>query len=597
MILINKNTGDKYTLQGKVFTVGSGSVNNLVLQGEQIRKIHFQILKQGDQFQFIAMNGNVDCNGELKPEGFLNPGDTLSLGGIVLGIEASAPPAPIVNPINMLGFTGNAYEILLEKVIGLIENPDKQKSTEDILNLALELMTADGGYLFALEGNDLRLIHSVPQDNPNYSHSAVNAAFKKRETLIWSASEEQEEVSAQSVAQKHIYSILVAPLLSNGAELSGLVYLHRNKLEKAFTEDERKLFSKISQALGAIWGSNRKQMDQAEQLQSLKAVKGAGQILFACEEMKKVLEMANRAANSAVPVLIAGETGTGKDVLANYVHSHSLRERAPFVAINCGAIPEHLIESELFGHEKGAYTGAANMQKGLFEQANGGTLFLDEVGELPLHMQVKFLRALQSGLIRRIGGTEEIPVDVRVIAATHRNLLTELQAGRFREDLYYRLNLVQLTLPPLREREGDVLLLAEHILKKACVTFNMNNASLSKAAEKALLKYPWPGNIRELENKLQKALLNSNSRILDVETLELPTLGVVEPLSLKSAREQAESRAIQSALTKAKGNLTLAATFLGIDRKVLRDIMERLGVHKENFKSLKNEDFENARDD
>ena len=255
--------------------------------------------------------------------------------------------------------------------------------------------------------------------------------------------------------------------------------------------------------------------------------------------------------------------------------------------MNCGAIPENLIESELFGHEKGAFTGAVGLQRGLFEQASGGTLFLDEVGELPVLMQVKFLRALQTGRIRRVGGAEEVPVDVRVIAATNRDLVEETRTGRFREDLYYRLNLVQLKLPPLREREGDVLILAAHILKKACAAFNMNSASLTRAAEKALLKYTWPGNVRELENKIQKALLNSSSRVIDEDSLELPEDPDRELLSLKAAREQAETRAINLALTKARGNLTLAASFLGIDRKVLRDIMERLGIRKEEFKSTR----------
>jgi DNA-binding NtrC family response regulator len=186
-----------------------------------------------------------------------------------------------------------------------------------------------------------------------------------------------------------------------------------------------------------------------------------------------------------------------------------------------------------------------------------------------------------------VGGNEEIAVDVRVIAATNRDLLDEIREGRFREDLYYRLNLVQLRLPPLRDREGDVLILSSHILKKACATFNMNSASLTRAAEKALLKYTWPGNVRELENKIQKALLNSSSRVIDVDSLDLPEDPDRELLSLKAAREQAEGRAIHMAMAKAKGNLTLAASFLGIDRKVLRDIMERLSIKKEDFKGAK----------
>jgi DNA-binding NtrC family response regulator len=370
-------------------------------------------------------------------------------------------------------------------------------------------------------------------------------------------------------------------------QITGLLYLHRQRPDSPFTEAQRNLFARISSLLGGVLGSNQTQLEQAERIETFKEIKGSGDLVYSSPEMGKVVDAAQRAAAGNVPVLITGETGTGKDVLATYIHAHSPRQGKAFIAVNCGAIPEHLIESELFGHEKGAFTGATAQQKGLFEQANGGTLFLDEVGELPVLMQVKFLRALQSGRIRRVGGNEEVVVDVRIIAATNRDLAEEIREGRFREDLYYRLNLVQLRLPPLRDREGDVLALASHILKKACASFNMNAAVLTRAAEKALLKYTWPGNVRELENKIQKALLNSTSRVIDVDSLDLPDDPGRELLSLKAAREQAEGKAINLALGKARGNLTLASSFLGIDRKVLRDIMERLGIKKEEFKGAK----------
>jgi DNA-binding NtrC family response regulator len=455
----------------------------------------------------------------------------------------------------------------------------------------MELMEADGGYLFTVDGGSLSLLCSVPEDNDNYSNSAVNAALKNREAIIWSAVDGAAgggEVSTQSLAQKNIHSILVSPLQNRvSGQIIGLLYLHRKKPDSPFSEPQRKLFARICQVLGGVLGANQAQIEQAERIETLREVKGAGDLVYSSQEMSKVVDGAKRAAASTVPILITGETGTGKDVLANFIHAHSARNGKPFIAVNCGAIPENLIESELFGHEKGAFTGATAVQRGLFEQANGGTLFLDEVGELPVLMQVKFLRALQSGRIRRVGGNEEIPVDVRIIAATNRDLAAEIREGRFREDLYYRLNLVQLRLPPLRDREGDVLVLATHILKKACASFNMNAAALTRAAEKALLKYTWPGNVRELENKIQKALLNSTSRVIDVESLDLPEDPDKELLSLKAAREQAEARAISLALTKARGNLTLAASFLGIVRKVLRDIMERLGIRKEDYKGLK----------
>lgn len=607
MILKNKTTGDAHVMAHNVFTAGSGAVNNLYLVGESIRKIHFQILKQGGQFNLMAMNGTVDVNGKVLGEHVLAHGDEINVGGETYIAEIPTPSAaqPTVAfpagsaamvsqtaagaPSAPVPLVGNPYERLLDGMIRLLENPDKRQSSEEILVLGMELMEADGGYLFTVESGGLTLVCSVPEDNENYSHSAVNAALRNRETLIWSAVDASqtgyEEVSTQSIVQKNIHSILVSPLVNHvSGQITGLLYLHRQRPDAPFTEAQRKLFARISQLLGGVLGSNQTQLEQAERIETFKEIKGSGDLVYTSPEMGKVVSAAQRAAASSVPVLITGETGTGKDVLATYIHGHSARNSKAFIAVNCGAIPEHLIESELFGHEKGAFTGAIGLQKGLFEQANGGTLFLDEVGELPVLMQVKFLRALQSGRIRRVGGNEEVAVDVRIIAATNRDLTEEIQAGRFREDLYYRLNLVQLRLPPLRDREGDVLALANHILKKACASFNMNAAVLTRAAEKALLKYTWPGNVRELENKLQKALLNSSSRVIDVDSLDLPDDPGRELLSLKAAREQAEAKSINLALGKARGNLTLAASFLGIDRKVLRDIMERLGIKKEEFK-------------
>jgi DNA-binding NtrC family response regulator len=591
VILKNKNSGETHLMAHNVFTAGSGAVNNLMLSGEHIRKIHFQILKQGSQFKLMAMNGTVEINGNLLGEHILAQGDEIKAGSEIF--VAEFPQAAAAADLSGNGSAaGNPYERLLDGVIRLLDNPDKRRSSEEILSLGMELMEADGGFLFSVESGGLSLLCSVPEDNDSYSNSAVNAALKNREALIWSAVDGAaglaSEVSAQSIAHKNIHSILVSPLANRmSGQVIGLLYLHRKRPDSPFSEPQRKLFAQISQLLGGVLGTNQTQIEQAERIETLKEIKGSGDLVYSSPEMGKVVEAAKRAAVSNVPILITGETGTGKDVLASFIHNHSTRQGKPFIAVNCGAIPENLIESELFGHEKGAFTGATALQRGLFEQANGGTLFLDEVGELPVLMQVKFLRALQSARIRRVGGNEEVPVDVRIIAATNRDLAAEIREGRFREDLYYRLNLVQLRLPPLRDREGDTLVLAIHILKKACASFNMNAAALTRAAEKALLKYTWPGNVRELENKIQKALLNSSSRVIDVESLDLPEDPDRELLSLKAAREQAEAQAINLALSKARGNLTLAASFLGIDRKVLRDIMERLGIKKEDFKGSK----------
>lgn len=589
LILIHEQTGEAHPLNTAVFTVGSGSINNLTVRGDQVRKIHFQILKQGFSYRLIALNGTADVNGQSVSEQTLGHGDLIQIGAETWRIENPDPEIPEPAPKAESKHSDSALESLLEEVIGLLENPDKRKSTEDILGLGMQLLEADGGFLFTVdEQSGLRLLHSVPEDNDLYSHSAVNAALKTGETVLWSVSDELEGASLQSLQHKNIHSILVGPLKNRfTGNIGGMVYLHRRRSENPFTESQRRLFERIERIFGAILGINQQQLRQEEQIRSLKDVRGSGDLIYSSGQMAKLLDAASRIAASQVPVLILGEPGTGKDALAHAIHRQSTRAEGPFVAVNCGAMAEAMIESELFGHEKGALPGATAQKKGYFEQADGGTLFLDEISELPLIIQVKFLKALQNGRIKRLGGGEEIAVDVRLIVATHRNLENEARDGRFREDLFYRLNLFQLHLPPLRDREGDVLLLASHILKKACSSFNMNLATLTKSAEKALLKYHWPGNVRELENKIQKALLNTTSRAIDAETLDLPLEDAPELISLRAVREQAEMNAIQAAMTKARGNLTLAASFLGIDRKVLRDIMDRLDIHKEDYKPLR----------
>ncbi|RMI17487.1 MAG: sigma-54-dependent Fis family transcriptional regulator, partial [Calditrichaeota bacterium] len=221
--------------------------------------------------------------------------------------------------------------------------------------------------------------------------------------------------------------------------------------------------------------------------------------------MQRIFELISRIARTDTTVLIEGESGTGKELVARAIHQLSHRSEKPFVTVNCGAIPENLLESELFGHVRGAFTGAVTPKQGLFEVANQGTVFLDEIGELPVHLQVKLLRVLQDGEIKRVGSNETIRVDVRVLAATNRDLQEMVQQGAFRSDLYYRLNVIQLTLPPLRERVADIPLLAHHFLKKFAARFHKDVVEISPEALEALQRYPWPGNVRELENALERA--------------------------------------------------------------------------------------------
>ncbi len=305
-----------------------------------------------------------------------------------------------------------------------------------------------------------------------------------------------------------------------------------------------------------------------------------GGIVAASPGMLKLCRIIEKIAPTDVTTLILGESGTGKELVARALHALSRRAQRPFIAINCAAIPENLLESELFGYEKGAFTGAAKQTRGKIEYAEGGTFFLDEVGDLPLSLQAKILRFLQERVIERVGGRAEIPVDVRVICATHRELPTLIADARFREDLYYRISEITLAVPPLRERAGDVLVLARALLARYCREHKRGELrGFSTEALAALEQHPWPGNVRELENKIKRAVIMAEANLISVEDLDLlqPDAPAKQTLNLRQVRDDAERKAVQRALTQADNNISQAAELLGISRPTLYDVMNKLG--------------------
>jgi two-component system, NtrC family, response regulator len=297
--------------------------------------------------------------------------------------------------------------------------------------------------------------------------------------------------------------------------------------------------------------------------------------------MQTVFDSIRKVANNDVPVLILGESGTGKEMAARAIHQKSGRKNGPFVAINCSAIPETLLESELFGHEKGAFTGAHVQRKGRIETAGGGTLFLDEIGEIPLAIQVKLLRFLQEQCIARVGGRQEIQIDTRVIAATNADLKKNLAAGNFREDLYYRLAVVQITMPPLRDRESDIRLLAQAFLQRFSSEAKKAGLTFDREAIRAINSHLWPGNVRELENCVRRAVIMAEGRRVTAQDLELSPASNGEVGTLKSAREAVERELVQRVLRKHSGKIAAAAAELGISRPTLYELMEKLAIARE----------------
>jgi len=302
-------------------------------------------------------------------------------------------------------------------------------------------------------------------------------------------------------------------------------------------------------------------------------------IIATSEKMQKLSKMIEKIAPTNVTTLLLGESGTGKEVLAKAIHSLSQRSQKPFVAVNCAAIPESLLESELFGYEKGAFTGATKQTLGKIEYADGGTFFLDEIGDLPFSLQAKLLRFLQERTIERLGGPTEIPVDVRIICATHQNIPKLIKDGLFREDLYYRINEITVDIPPLRERDGDAIVIATALLRR----FNMENGKnikgFTQAAAQLIENYQWPGNIRQLENKIKRAVIMAEDTILTEEDLDIGLATEEEiPLNLKVVREIAETNAIKRALAYTNNHVSNAAKLLGVTRPTLYSLFTKYGI-------------------
>ncbi len=299
-------------------------------------------------------------------------------------------------------------------------------------------------------------------------------------------------------------------------------------------------------------------------------------------QMQEVFITIRRVATTDAPVVISGQSGTGKELVAQAIHHHSLRQAGPLIAINCAAIPESLLESELFGHEKGAFTGAHAQRKGRIELAQGGTLFLDEIGELSPALQVKLLRFLQERQIERIGGRETIDVDARVLVATHVNLEQAIRQERFRADLYYRLHVVEILLPPLRERGEDILLLAQALLHRYMAEHARNLHGFAPHTIKTLTTYAWPGNVRELENRIRRAVIMAVGPLLTPEDLGFPpSCTLSRPQTLQDARKAIETDLIRQALIRNNRNISRTAAELGVSRPTLRELMRKYALRSE----------------
>ncbi len=350
-------------------------------------------------------------------------------------------------------------------------------------------------------------------------------------------------------------------------------------LSKPVDLSELKVLLKRTLATGRLERKNNQLLTEIGREKRLGAIVGQS------EPMREMFNRIERVAAADIAVLILGESGTGKELVAKEIRRLSARATKPFVTVNCGAIPENLLESELFGHMKGSFTGAYADRPGRLELANTGIVFLDEIGDMPMMLQVKLLRFLQEHEVERVGGRSIINLDVRVLAATSRDLEKEVAEGRFRQDLYYRLSVVNVKLPPLSKRADDILFLAEYFKDRFCIEHSRPKMTLTPEAKQAMLGYGWPGNVRELEYRIQRAVVMSPSKRIQVADLELDSVEPDTHLSLREARDEADRQSIKDALRQTTGNISKAAELLGISRPSLHALLTKYGIQAQEYKS------------
>jgi len=479
-----------------------------------------------------------------------------------------------------------ALETLYQIIAQLNSLEDYKEVLENTLKLIMKELNAERGVIVLKEKEEYKPM-VFAGDFKEISFSVVNEVLANKKPLLLHSALDSEKFSAkESVIVYGIKSVMCVPLISKD-KLLGALYLDSHSEKGLFSEKDLEfLIAYAHQASLVIENAHLRELLLKENIYlktELQEKYYFENIIGQSKKMQEVFTIMRKILNSSLPVLITGETGTGKELVARSLHYSSLRRKKKFVPIYCGGVPETLLESELFGYKRGAFTGALADKKGLLEEADGGTLFLDEVADIPLTVQAKLLRFLQEGKFRRIGETEERYVDCRVIAATNKNLEEAIKKGSFREDLYYRLNVIHIHLPPLREREDDVILLAHHFLKKFAEREHKKIKGFTKEAITFLKNYSWPGNVRELENRIAKAVALCENEIITLKDLKEEK---EEPADFKIKRlasylKEKEKEYLQKVLAIYK-NKSEAARILGISRRTLYNRLKELGLIDDN---------------
>lgn len=576
---------ESFRVRKPLVAIGRARANDLVLDDPMVAGTHLTLIRQGDTFsvQVTPSASPVYVNGRSTKNAPLKPGDTVLLGAWSVTLregdppEASEPPPSSAEP---------SLE-LLEQLVALSGDLMGDTSPEILFNRLLSglvrITRAEKGFVVVLRDGERHIAaaHNVEnkRSDASLSDSILDAVIQQRQPLIVSdALQDARFGKARSVVDLRLSSVMCVPLVHQG-DLLGVIYLGNDTITNLFGERDLAILRiYASQASIIVYHAlmlNRLKLDNANLRRQLETSQH-GTMYGNCPPMKALFRTIERVARSDLSVLILGETGTGKELVARELHHGSPRAKQPFIAINCGAIPENLLESELFGHRKGAFTGAVADKLGKIEAADKGTLFLDEIGEMPMNLQVKLLRVLQERVIERVGDVTGRPIDIRVVAATNKAPSDLIQQGLFREDLWYRLNEMTVELPPLRDRGDDIVVLAQYFLHKYREQYGMEGKGFSPGALQAMRGWYWPGNVRELEGRVKKALILSDRPQISEDDLGLKIEEKKALKSLADAQEEFKADYIRRALEINNWNKAQTARDLDIDARTVFRYIDRI---------------------
>jgi transcriptional regulator with GAF, ATPase, and Fis domain len=578
------------TLTRRITSLGHAPENDIAVSDPALPATALHLHFDGRDHDVAVHEGvAMTVNGRKRTTWRLAPGDRIRVGGTELLFDPgpAVPAAPVSAPSGQRLVALDTLVRFSERLLGAT---DLNRLLDELLDALVEVTQADKGFLILLEQGEMtvRAARNVARETIEGAVSRVSDTIVRkvvetgRPLVVADALHDTEWSGSSSVVNLKLCSVMCAPLKQKG-EVFGVIYLGNDNVVSLF--DERALEPlTVFAAQASLLVQNALLLDSLRRenvaLREAVTTRRYGDLVGSGASMREVFRRIEKVAATDISVLITGETGTGKEVVARELHRRSARASGPFVAVNCGAIPEALLESELFGHARGAFTGAVGARSGRFQAASGGTLFLDEVAEMAPALQVKLLRALQERTVLRVGESRPEPVDIRVVAATNQVLEEAIKRGAFREDLYYRLNVVAIHLPPLRERGDDVVALARYFLQQYAREFATRVRGFTPGALVALRHHPWPGNVRELENRVKKAVVLAERALVSAEDLGIdPEL--LEPIApLTQATREFQKRYVNEVLERNQGNRTKTAKDLGVDPRTIFRHLERMEAER-----------------